>query len=277
MSDWSRAIMNEYPNFHISGEVWHDDPAIVSYWQKGKINSNGYVSWLPSLFDFPMQSALNKSLKASSDWEDSWMPLYDMLAKDFLYADPQQLIVFADNHDMSRIFTQVEENYDNYKMAMAYVLTSRGIPQVYYGTEILMSNKGTGNHGVIRSDFPGGWNGDTINAFNAKGLMPQQKDAQEFCRRLLSWRKNADVIHHGKTMHFIPENKIYVIFRYDDQKTVMLILNKNESSVNLNLDRFKSIIGNATEGTDVMTGEKILLGPALTLNHPGPMILEIDK
>ncbi|HUR31827.1 MAG TPA: glycoside hydrolase family 13 protein [Saprospiraceae bacterium] len=277
MSEWSHSILNEYPDFHISGEVWHDDPAIVSYWQKGKINPNDYVSWLPSLFDFPMQSALNKSLMPSSDWEDDWMPLYDMLAKDFLYADPQQLIVFADNHDMSRIFTQVDENYENYKMAIAYVLTSRGIPQVYYGTEILMSNKGKGNHGVIRSDFPGGWSGDTINAFNGKGLMPLQKNAQDFFKKLLSWRKDEEVIHHGKTMHFIPEKKVYVVFRYNDQKTVMLILNKNESSINLNLDRFKSILGNANQGIDVMTGEKIILGSELTLNNAGPMIIEIDK
>lgn len=277
MSEWSRSILKEYPDFHISGEVWHDDPAIISYWEKGKNNTNGYVSWLPTLFDFPIQSALSKSLKSSSNWEDGWMPLYDMLAKDFLYVDPNQLLVFADNHDMSRVYTQVDENYEKFKMAMAYILTSRGIPQIYYGTEILMSNKGTDSHGVIRSDFPGGWMSDTINAFTGAGLSDLQKDAQNFMKRLLTWRKNADVIHQGKTIHFIPENNVYVLFRYNEEKLLMLVLNRNETPVKLNLDRFMSVIKNSTTGREVVTGEKIDLTSAINLEKAGPLIIEIEK
>ena len=151
MSDWSRAVMTEYPNFNITGEVWYDDPGVIAYWQKGKTNTNGYVSWLPSLFDFPLQTAMSKSLMSTGGWEDNWMPLYEMLAKDFHYADPMQMMVFADNHDMSRVFTQLGEDLNKFKLAMAYILTVRGIPQIYYGTEILMTNPGTDNHGVIRS------------------------------------------------------------------------------------------------------------------------------
>lgn len=277
MSEWSRRIMEEYPYFNIVGEVWYEDPAILSFWQKGKNNTNGYVSYLPSLCDFPLQSALTKSLMTSKSWEDGWMSLYETLAKDFQYSDPQQMVVFADNHDMSRIYTQVKEDIAKFKMALAFIMTVRGIPQIYYGTEVLMSNRGTEDHGVIRSDFPGGWKGDTINAFIGTGLSEQQNDAQKFVQQLLNWRKDAGVIHHGKTKHFVPENNVYVFFRYDERNTVMIILNKNEQPVTLDLARFKSMLTGASAGRDVLSGNDIGLREKLLLHSAGPLIVEIDK
>ena len=276
MSEWSRRIMNEYPEFNIAGEVWYDNPAIVSYWQKGKKNHNGYISWLPSLFDFPIQSALSRSLNMKDSWEDDWMPLYEMLAQDFQYADPQNLVVFADNHDMSRIYTQANEDFAKYKLALAYILTLRGIPQIYYGTEILMSNKGTDSHGVIRSDFPGGWKGDQVNAFEVRGLTPIQMEARTFLNNILDWRKDADVIHHGKTIHFVPQNGVYVYFRYNDHKKVMVLLNKNENPVTLQLVRFQSMLtGKSKKGIDIITGQEVLLEFQLDLKQAGPMIIEL--
>lgn len=276
MGEWSKKIMNEYPLFNIAGEIWYDDPGVLSYWQKGKKNSNGYTSHLPALFDFPLQSSLQKSLNASSKWEDAWIFLYETLAKDFQYYDPTQMVVFADNHDMSRIYTQMEEDDAKNKMALAYVLTVRGIPQIYYGTEILASNEGTDSHGVIRSDFPGGWKDDDINAFTGEGLSEKQKNTKRFLQQILNWRKHSEVIHHGKTKHFVPENNIYVFFRYHQAKTVMIILNKNEQAVTLNLDRFRNILLDATKGTSIINGNEILLGAELQLPEPGPVIIEID-
>lgn len=277
MSEWSRRIMEEYPDFNIAGEVWYDNPAIVSYWQKNKVNANGYVSWLPSLFDFPVQSALIKSLTAAPSWEDNWVYLYEMVAQDFQYPDPQNLVVFADNHDMSRIFTQVNEDYLKYKSALTYILTTRGIPQLFYGTEILMSNKGTDNHGIIRSDFPGGWKGDKVNAFTNTGLSTQQAESQLFIKKLLNWRKKTDVIHKGKTIHFVPQEGVYVYFRYDDNKTVMVILNNNEKPVTLRLERFKSLLSASQKGFDVLEEKQIKLGGELYLPKAGPTIIEITK
>ena len=162
-------------------------------------------------------------------------------------------------------------------MALAFILTVRGIPQVYYGTEILMSNKGTEDHGVIRSDFPGGWKGDTINAFTVSRLTEQQRNAQEFVKKLLNWRKNAGVIHHGKTKHFVPEKNVYVFFRYDDDNTVMIILNKNEQPVALDLARFKSMLTGASGGREIISGKDIEFGDKLLLNSAGPLIIEIGK
>lgn len=271
MSEWSRRIMLEYPQFNISGEVWHDNPAIVSYWQRGKENQNGYISYLPSLFDFPVQTALSRSLNSHHDWG----LLYEMVAQDFQYPDPQKLVVFADNHDMSRLFTQVDEDFTKYSLALAYLVTTRGIPQVFYGTEILMANKGTDSHGVIRSDFPGGWAGDAINAVDGKGLAPKQKEAQNFIRKILNWRKTADVIHHGKMIHYVPENSVYVFFRYDENDKVMVILNKNEGPFTLSLDRFRSMIGASSHGEEIISGNNIKLAGELKLDHAGPMIIEL--
>ena len=160
MTDWTCAIMAEYPNFNIVGEEWVLDQSMIAYWQQGKVNHDGYTACLPSLMDFPMTAALHNALNGDEDRTTGLIKLYEMLGSDYHYADPSELVIFPDNHDMSRIYTQINEDYGLYRMAIAYILTMRGTPQLYYGTEILMHNRGTDSHGVIRSDFPGGWSGD---------------------------------------------------------------------------------------------------------------------
>lgn len=257
MSEWTKQIMREYPNFNIVGEEWSMNPAIVSYWQRGKVNANGYVSYLPSLMDFPLQSAMSTGLNEKEGWDVGFNRMYEMLANDFIYADPYNLVIFPDNHDMSRIFTQLHEDYDLYKMATAYILTMRGIPQIFYGTEILMTNPGTTDHGIIRSDFPGGWDGDKKNAFTNQGLTTQEREAKQYMHDLLNWRKNMSVIHQGKLTHFAPENGVYVYFRYDDEQKIMVILNKNNVETSLRLDRFSEILGNAKGAREVLTGDQV--------------------
>ena len=277
MADWAKSVMDEYPKFNIVGEIWHGDPDVVSYWQQGKKNENGYNSHLPSLCDFPIQSALTKSITTSSGWEDEWMPLYEMVARDFNYSDPENMLVFIDNHDMSRIYTQVGEDFTKYKMALTYILTTRGIPQIFYGTELLAENKGTDNHGVIRSDFPGGWKDDEKDGFTGKGFTTQQIEAQKFLRTLLNWRQKTEAIHKGKLLHYAPEKNIYVFFRYTDRNMIMVILNKNEDSVTLDLDRFRSVLQGKNLGKDVLTGEILQLEKELVLKGSGPVILEVHN
>lgn len=277
MTEWTRRVMEEYPHFNVVGEEWYEDPSIVAYWQKGKDNPNGYTSELKSLMDFPVQATMVKALNAEESWGDGWIDLYEMIAQDFIYANPFDLVTFPDNHDMSRFFTQINEDYDLWKLGMVFTLTTRGIPQVYYGSEVLMTNPGTTDHGVIRSDFPGGWSGDATNAITGAGLSAQQKEAKAYLKKLLQWRKSATPIHTGKLTHFIPEDKVYVYFRYDEDQKHMVILNKNEAVYNLKLDRFAEMLGGARQGKDVISDKSVnLKNGEIVLSPMEPMILKIN-
>lgn len=271
MSEWTTSVMQEYPNFNIVGEEWNGNPAIVSYWQKGKQNPNGYTSELKSLMDFPVQEKLVESLR-----NGSWNPVYEMLANDFLYADPDNLVIFPDNHDMNRFYASVGEDFDKFKLGLAFTLTTRGIPQLYYGTEILMSNPGQGDHGLIRGDFPGGWEGDGVNAFTGKGLNDKQKAALAFTKKILNWRKAASAIHTGKLLHYVPEGQTYVYFRHNDQQKVMIALNMGEAEQELDLKRFSEALSTPSSGKDILTNKVYQLTGSLKVPAKTAMIIELD-
>ena len=273
MTEWTERVMAEYPNFNIVGEEWFGDPAIVSYWQKGKVNPNGYTSELPSLMDFPLQTAAVNALNDAESWGTGWIALYEALAKDFMYPAPNDLVVFPDNHDMTRIYSQLGEDYAKFKLANAFFLTTRGVPELYYGTEILMGSDG--DHGIIRSDFPGGWVGDKINGFTGEGLTDQQKEAQQWMKKLLNWRKTATAVHYGKLVHFLPKDGVYVYFRYDDNQKIMVILNKNSKPYTLDVDRFAEILDGVTTGKGVMSGQTFDMTKGLSLPEMGALILEL--
>jgi glycosidase len=282
MAEWTRRVMLEYPNINIVGEEWSSDPQIVSYWQRGQKNLDGFVCELPSLMDFPLQEAMWLGL-TTKDGEQQFdhSPggldrMYRMLSMDFLYPDPAGLVTFPDNHDMDRIYTQLGEDYKLWQMAMAYFATIRGIPQFYYGTEILMDSTEDPSHGYIRSDFPGGWKGDEVSAFSGEGLSAEQKEAQAYLRTLLNWRKDKDVIHGGKTMHFVPEDATYTYFRYNESETVMVVLNKNRETTQLDLSRFNERIQGYTEGRDIITGEVLELKQHLELPARSVRVLELN-
>ena len=274
MAAWSKSVMTEYPNFNITGEVWYEQPSILAYWQKGKINSNGYKSFLPSLFDFPLHYALVKSLTSDNSWGNGWVNLYETLALDFEYPDPNNMVVFADNHDMSRIYAQLDENADKVKLALAYLLTIRGIPQVYYGTEILMNSPKARDDGKVRSNFPGGWETDTINAFSGKGLTEGQIAMKEYLQTILFWRKNAPAVQKGKLTHYVPENGVYVYFRYNAEQKIMIVLNKNEKTISLSTQRFRNMIGESNTGTDIITGKQLSLENTIDVSPMSAMIID---
>lgn len=264
MSAWNDAVLAEYPDFNVVGEEWSLNPAVVSFWQAGKQNKNGYRSSLPSVMDFPIQDAFKNALVEEENWNTGWIKLYEMLGNDHLYPNPMNLVIFPDNHDMDRFYTQVNNDADLLKMGLVYFATMRGIPQFYYGTEIGMKNDLPG-HGQIRSDFPGGWEGDTINGFTGKGLTAIEKEIQTFTKKLLNWRKDKAVIHEGKLMQFAPEEGIYSFFRYDENNTVMVVFNKNKNAVEHDISKYKEILGKFTQATNVLENKTISLKGKLTL------------
>ena len=275
MAQWTCRMMKEYPNLNIVGEEWSLNPAVIAYWQKGKKNPDGYTSCLPSLMDFPLHNGLISALNEEEGWNSGWIKAYEMLSNDFQYADPYNLVIFPDNHDMSRFYTQVGEDYELFKLGISYIMTMRGIPQIFYGTEILMANPGTDAHGIIRSDFPGGWPGDEQNGFTGENLPEQRLKAQQFMKKLMNWRKEKEVIHTGHLKHFAPENGVYVYFRYNEQDQVMVVLNKSKKEQKLDLSRFSEILRPGSSGKDVISGNEYALDQFLKVPARTPLILEI--
>ena len=270
--------MTEYPDFNIVGEEWSANPVVTSYWQAGKVNHDGYRSSLPSVFDFPVQAALLDALTAAEPEQGTvWDPLYEVIGMDFLYPDPNNLVIFADNHDKSRVFTVVGEDMDLFRMAMVFLATMRGIPQLYYGTEILMSNPGTESHGVIRSDFPGGWPGDEKNGFEEVGLSPAEAESRETVQRLFNWRKSTSVVQTGRFMHYTPLDNTYVYFRYGESDAVMVAMNRATSPVVLDTNRFSERLHGYSRGSDVLSGAEYDLAATLTVPARSVLLLELEQ
>ena len=274
MSRWAGAIMKEYPNFSIVGEEWSLNPLLVGYWQTGSDNKDGYESNLTSTMDFPMQHNIVEAIKEEESWDKGLVKIYEGLANDFHYTKPKDIMIFPDNHDMSRIYTQMDEDITNTKMALATILLLPRIPQIYYGTEVLISDvEKPGDHGLIRTDFPGGWQGDMVNGFTGEGLSNDQKEMQNFLKRLLNYRKESQAIHNGKTVHFAPKNGIYVLFREKNDETVVIILNKNNEQTELDLSRFKEIGLDQKPMRNIISGERITWNSPFVINKKGVIIL----
>lgn len=275
MSDYTCAIMNEYPNFNIVGEEWSEIPTIVAKWQAGNEIASDLNSCLPSLMDFPLQVTLNKALIAEETWGTGMNKLYEIIALDYIYPDAGNLVIFGDNHDMDRFYTQINEDIDLYKMGMIYLATMRGIPQIYYGTEILMSNGDDHSHGVIRTDFPGGWKDDSKNAFTGHNLSDQEKEAQAFIKTLLQWRKSCSAIHHGQLMHYSPNDGLYVYFRYHQDEKIMVILNKDDQDREINSKDFPEMLRESDRVKNIFTQENSNIDDILVPKRSA-LILEIQ-
>ena len=277
MSDWTYEIMNEYPNFNIVGEEWSDTPIITSYWQAGKTNHDGYISYLPSLMDFPLQISFSEALNDEITWGKGFVKPYRTIAYDFLYGDPYNLVVFPDNHDMTRFLTQVDNDLNLFKMGLVFYTTVRGIPQFYYGTEVLMnSNDNPRSHDVIRSEFPGGWKDHKVSALTGMGLTSDQIEFQNFFKRLLNWRKNNKVIHEGKFIHFTPKEQveIYSYFRILGDKIVWTIFNRKEETQTIKLDKYQEVLKGKSKGYDVINDKTIDLSN-LKISPKSALIIEI--
>ena len=271
---WSKRIAREYPNFNFCGEAWNNNPSMVAYWQKGSKPYDGYISYIPSMKDFPLQKALVQGLMSKEKWDSGIGDIYRVLANDYQYGDPYNLLVFAGNHDMQRIYSQLSENMDIYKMAMSFILTTRGIPQIYYGAEIAMTS--TRDHGELRKDFPGGWAGDKIDAFNGIRLSGEQREAQNFMRDLLNWRKSSSAIGKGSLVHYPVKNGVYVYFRLYENDLVMVMMNNNKRSIRIDPGRFNEVLAEKNQGKSVLDNRVYDLTSKINLPGKTALILEIN-
>ncbi len=276
LSAWAKAVLAEYPDFSMVGEEWSANPATVAHWQRGKINASGHVPHMPSMMDFPLHIALRGALEAPESDDIGLIGLYEMLANDFQYPDASRLVVFAENHDTTRMLAHLDGDVAGFKLAMAYVATVRGTPQFFYGSEVLLAGPRQRNDGEIRADMPGGWAGDLVNAFSGRGLSAPQREAQEYLRRLLLWRQRTPVVQHGELRHFAPQRGVYVYFRYDAKNTVMVALNRNASATPLALERFGDLIPSGRRARDVITGAHADTDRPLMLAAGAATILEFE-
>jgi len=280
IAKWTKAITDEYPYFNIVGEVWMHDQAQISYWQKdspiSKIQS--YNSYLPSVMDFTLHDVFgNVFNEDKADWSNGTIKFYENFVNDFLYANPNNLLIFLENHDTGR-FNQIYKNdFKKYQLGMTIMATMRGIPQLYYGSEIGMAgDKGKGD-ADIRQDFPGGWANDSNNAFTTSGRTNEQNQYFNFSKKLLNWRKSKSVIHSGKLTHYIPENNVYIYFRHNDNESVMVIINNAVDNQKINLSRFEENLKGYSSGFDIVSDENIALKNELTIDGKSSMIIELKK
>ena len=278
MSEFNRRVMEEYPDFNIVGETWVHEPIEVAYWQKDALNPDGYNSELPAVMDFPLLDALTVFTKEKQGWDTGIMRPYVNFSRDYVYPYPYNLLIFADNHDTERIWEVLDGKIPDFKLIFTLLSTTRGIPQIYYGTEIMMRGKKQKGDGDIRRDFPGGWPGDKVNAFTAEGRTAEQNEVYDFMKKLLDWRKENPVIHTGGLKHFVPEDEVYVYFRYNDDKTVMVVLNNSdEDARTIDTKRFSEMLNGFTAGKDVISGKEIRnIQDSLTLPAKTSMVIELE-
>lgn len=276
LTHWTKTILEEYPNFNIVGEEMTRIVSQVAYWQKGKVNFDGYKSYLPTLMDFALTDNIVSALNTNNGWFSTWQEVYQGVAQDYHFPNPDYQLIFPDNHDLDRLYTRLNKNLDNWKLATAMYMTMRGIPQFFYGTEVLMTNEKLGNDGLRRGDFYGGWDTDTKNAFTGIGLTDEEKQAKAYFAKLLNWRKTSSAIANGKFIHYAPQrNDVYIYFRYNDKQKVMVLLNKSTNSVTFDLKRFAQMIPTRFNAKDVITDKEIMAENTLTILPKTAMILEI--
>ncbi|NWF88827.1 MAG: cyclomaltodextrinase C-terminal domain-containing protein [Ignavibacteriaceae bacterium] len=251
LAEWNRTILEEYPNLNITGEVWIEDPALLAPYQKNsKLNSTLNTN-LPSLIDFGLYRAFKNFVQPNGRLND----LYEALAKDFLYSDPNNHLTFVDNHDIERIMYSADENIAKFKQALTILFTTRGIPQIYYGTEIGMV--GGKSHGELREEFPGGFPDHSRNAFVKEGRTQKENDLVQFMKNLISLRKKHSALQTGKLMHFPPKENIYIYFRVDENEKFMIIINNNNYHVQININAYASIVGTIRHAIDLSDNKEL--------------------
>ncbi len=291
MSQWCAAVLKEYPNFNIVGECWTNVAPQLAYWQGGNDNKDGFDSHLPSIMDFPLHDAIRMGLNEPAFWGQGMIRVYDCLSNDFVYHDLSKMMIFVGNHDTDRISDVVGQNPDKVKMAMTLMATMRGIPQVYCGDEqMFVSKKRSEGHGGLRFDFPGGWAGDEFDAFTPEGRAAmthnidgtlvkagQFAEMYDYVSRLFQWRKTKEVIHNGKTMHFLSRDNTYGFFRYDEDEVVFVYINNSDEAKNLPWESYSEIAAGLGAGRNVITGETVNLSDRTVVGPRQSLVVEFKK
>ena len=293
MSEWCAAVMNEYPDFNIVGECWTASIPQLAYWQGGNANKDGFDSHLKSIMDFPLHDAMRAGLNEDyPGWGEGMTRVYDILSHDFVYHDLSNMMIFPGNHDTARLGDVLRKNPARVKIALAMMATMRGYPQIFAGDELMfVSNnlRDAGDHGGLRVDFPGGWEGDEMNLFTAEGraaaakntdglAVPQGQAADlfNFASHLFQWRKSKDVIHNGRTMHFMTRDNTYGYFRYNDDETVFVYINNSNEPKNIPWTYYKEISEGLSGGVNVMTGELCEVSDTTVVAPQSVLIVEYN-
>ena len=275
MSQWMKILNEEYPNFNTVGETWVTEPAYTAAWQKdsklSKVNS-----YLKTVMDFSFYDKINLAKHEETDaWWKGLNRIYNSLCYDYLYENPSSVMAFIENHDTDRFLENGKDTLA-LKQALALLLTINRIPQLYYGTEVLMNGTKEVTDGNVRCDFPGGFAGDKHNAFTAEGRTKAENSMFNWLSKLLKWRRNNMVITKGKQIQFIPYKGVYVIARQWNDQTILTILNGTNQPVTLPLDRYAEVIGNHQEAKDVISGRKVKLGSELQLKARDTKVIELS-
>ena len=275
MSQWMKILNEEYPNFNTVGETWVTEPAYTAAWQKdsklSKVNS-----YLKTVMDFSFYDKINLAKHEETDaWWKGLNRIYNSLCYDYLYENPSSVMAFIENHDTDRFLENGKDTLA-LKQALALLLTINRIPQLYYGTEVLMNGTKEVTDGNVRCDFPGGFVGDKHNAFTAEGRTKAENSMFNWLSKLLKWRRNNMVITKGKQIQFIPYKGVYVIARQWNDQTILTILNGTSQPVTLPLDRYAEVIGNHQEAKDVISGRKVKLGSELQLKARDTKVIELS-
>ena len=275
MSQWMKILNEEYPNFNTVGETWVTEPAYTAAWQKdsklSKVNS-----YLKTVMDFSFYDKINLAKHEETDaWWKGLNRIYNSLCYDYLYENPSSVMAFIENHDTDRFLENGKDTLA-LKQALALLLTINRIPQLYYGTEVLMNGTKEASDGNVRCDFPGGFAGDKHNAFTAEGRTKAENSMFNWLSKLLKWRRNNMVITKGKQIQFIPYKGVYVIARQWNNQTILTILNGTSQAVTLPLDRYAEVIGNHQEAKDVISGRKVKLGNELQLKARDTKVIELS-
>jgi glycosidase len=276
MSKWCEAVINEYPNLNIVGECWDSNFDQLAYWQGGNVNQDGFDSHLPSIMDFPLQEAINAALAENNPgWGQGMYRIYHALAHDATYHDLSKMMIFLSNHDHYRIADSWHQDPDKMKIAYTLLATIRGIPQLFYGDEMMFATgKDYKSDGELRMDFPGGWEGDATNLFTEEGRTGVEAELHDYARTLFQWRKGKDVIHNGRTVHFMTRDNTYAFFRYNDTDKVFVFVNNSPEEKTIPWSHYAEITSGLGEGTNVVTGEKVTISDSTVVPASTALVIE---
>jgi len=276
VTTWTKAIMAEYPNFNIVGESWYHDTASIAYWQKDSklAEIQDFNSELPSVMDFVFFETLQRMMTYEPSWDKGLIEMYNGMGMDYLYPDINNVMIFAENHDTPR-FNEKNATLGDFKIAMTLLATTRGIPQLYYGSEIGFKGDKAKGDADLRKDMPGGWPNDVRSAFNALERTSEEQSYFDIVKTLFQWRQHQELIHKGKTVHFIPLNEIYVYFRVLDQNAVMVVINANKEVQTIELSRFNELLESYSKASELFSGTQINLEKTLSIPAREAQVFEL--
>jgi glycosidase len=278
MARWAKEILEAYPNFNIVGEAWLNFPGPESYWQYDQDGiDDGYNSHLPSVTDFPLAQAVDAALNEGFGWDNGLARIWNILSNDFLYTDPMKNVIFLDNHDMDRIYERVRKDEAHFKMAYTFLLTTRGIPQVYYGTELMMGHEYRGGDDEYRRpNMPGGWAGDERSVFAREGRTDKENEIYDFVSHLGKWRQTSDAVKHGKLLHFVPYDGVYIYFRIHENQTVMVVMNQGEGSKTIPRRVLAEVLDQFETGKNIFNGSTIDLSEDFEIDGKSAWVWELE-